>query len=72
VTARISELEAEITSEKIVDQVAGTLQAHPQLEGKRIDAIEAHVAKVLTTNEFSQLLPDRREWPTQERADTEL
>lgn len=54
--ARVSQLEAEIASEKIVDRISGVLQEHPQLELQTIHTIESHVAKILATSELSEFL----------------
>jgi AmiR/NasT family two-component response regulator len=57
--AKISELEASIAAEKIMDRARGLLKEHPQLNETTIERVDRHVAKVLASLQFSQDLEGR-------------
>jgi AmiR/NasT family two-component response regulator len=57
--SKITELETSIAAEKILDRAKGLLREHPHLNEHTIDLVDRHVAKVLASNQFSQVLQDR-------------
>jgi len=56
---KISELEAGIATEKILDRARGLLKEHPELNEATIERVDRHVAKVLESLQFSQVLEAR-------------
>lgn len=57
--SKITELEASIAAEKILDRAKGLLREHPHLNEHTIELVDRHVAKVLASNQFGQVLQDR-------------
>ena len=57
--ARISEIETELASEKISSRIGGILEETSPLTPDTINSVEAHVARVLASCEFSRSLQDR-------------
>lgn len=57
--SKITELETSIAAEKILDRAKGLLREHPQLNEHTIELVDRHVAKVLASNQFGQVLQDR-------------
>ncbi|MEI9812554.1 MAG: ANTAR domain-containing protein [Acidobacteriota bacterium] len=57
--SKISELETGIAAEKILDRARGLLREHPHLNESTIEQVDRHVAKVLASCQFSQVLQDR-------------
>jgi AmiR/NasT family two-component response regulator len=57
--SKISELESSIAAEKILDRAKGLLREHPQLSEATIELVDRHVAKVLASFQFGQVLQER-------------
>lgn len=56
---RITELESSIAAEKILERAKGLLREHPHLTETTIDLVDRHVAKVLASRQFGDVLQSR-------------